>query len=76
MMYILNQRELSLTHLNGFPLFLSYTNTQFNDQTVLFQRIQFTINTQFIVYIQLGICSNTIFVYSLINVKTVLLQTI
>ncbi len=40
----------------------SFVYSQLNDQTVLFQTIQFSISTQFFVYTQL-------------NVKTVLFQT-
>ena len=45
-----------------FHLFLSNMNTQLNDQTVLFQTIQFSISSQFL--------------FTQLNVKTVLLLTI
>ena len=49
----LNEIELIFWHtVKWFCLFLSNMNTQFNDQTVLFQTIQFSISTQFFVYTQ------------------------
>ena len=67
--------------------FLSYTNTQLNAKTVLFQAIQFRMSTKFFVYlllkvktdlfqtIQLSI-STRFFIYSDLSGQTVLFQTI
>ena len=59
-----------------FHLFLSDTNTQLNVKTVLFQTINFSTSTQFLVYTHLVICVDTVFVYSQLNLKIVLFQTI
>ena len=47
---ILNDPELIFSTVKWFHLFLSNTNTQLNNQTILLQTIQFSISIEFLAY--------------------------
>ena len=68
MINILNESELIFFHtVKWFHLFLSNTNIQLNDQTILLQTIQFSICIQFLVY-TVSHCLNS-FLLTQLNIK-------
>ena len=61
---MITEPNLFFYTFRSFLLFLSNTNTQLNDRTILLQTIQFSISTPLLVYTQSFFYINILFIYS------------